>query len=229
MPPSDFAESCPSIADEIPAILASLERIELRQQKSLVEIMIRLNAIEAAIASSDDDESSDPGDAPPRKPEMDWEAQKRKIFEAHGMPVDEPDPEAIPPAESADPVQATDDRSYSLDAGQTTDDDASIADPPAQTDLPPDVPTADLEEITRLKNELREKLRQAEMELSISRAKISRENAMLEERKAELEQMAERIRSQSRTDGQEPQKLSMLDRLNRHMKTLKRSADADPE
>jgi len=231
MPPSDFVESSPTIADEIPAILASLERIELRQQKTLVEVMIRLNAIESAVMSLASDESDNGDGAPPASSELDWEAQKRKIYAAHGMPIEDEAPEVsapTPPGSAGDELGTTVDPAKPIDASNGADNgELELPTSEDSNDKESTISAADQKEIAQLKEELREKLRQAEMELSISRAKISRENALLEERKAELDQLAKRLKTEFGSGNQQPQKISMLDRLNRHMQTLKRTTGSD--
>ena len=73
----------------------------------------------------------------------------------------------------------------------------------------------DHQEIERLKTELHEKLRLAEMELSVGRAKIIQETAQLEDQRHELEKLAAQIPEPPKT--QENKKRSVLDRLSRHM------------
>lgn len=218
----NVSESIPDATDVQPEILRLLERMEQRQAEWQSQLMRRIDELESLIGDHAD------GEATENPLGMDWEARKREIFAAHGA-----DPAEASPSHDDSPAGLAAQQSVVAKTnGQTEDSiraDAGAESPnqTATSEPPLNIPPDDREEIERLKNELREKLRQAEMELSISRAKISRENALLEERHAELERLASRIKQQSAAPSGEPQRLSMLDRLNRHMQSLKKNDGAD--
>lgn len=223
-------ESIPNATDDQPEILRLLERMEQRQAEWQSRLLRRIDELESLIRNQDDDKATE------NPLGMDWEARKREIFAAHGADPSEASashddsPAGLAAQQSA--VAARLQSAVANSNGQPNDivsNDGSSPAPnqPAAGDALSNIPPDDREEIERLKSELREKLRQAEMELSISRAKISRENALLEERRAELERLASRVKRQSAAPASEPQRLSMLDRLNRHMQSLKKNEDSD--
>ena len=81
-----------------------------------------------------------------------------------------------------------------------------------------EIPPMDLEEINAIKQKLHEKLREAEIELSVRRAKLSQREAMLEEKEARLKQELQRktILSSENDGGQNGN--TMLSRLKLHLR-----------
>ena len=77
----------------------------------------------------------------------------------------------------------------------------------------------DFADIDALKAELNEKLREAEIELSIGRAKISQQQAEIASRQVELERRSEALESKlaACSDGS-ARKTGFLDRLTRHLR-----------
>lgn len=135
---------------------------------------------------------------------LDWEAEKRRIMAALEAQFDADDPEAARQRlKIEDVIRTTDkalaerdreieglkkileDQSKNLGTmavgasalGEVVDRDAIIQE--------------ERERLRRLQNEWEEKLRQAEVEISIERAKIARERVKLEERAKELQQRVE--------------------------------------
>ncbi len=218
----NIPESIPGSSEEQAEIMRLLQRMDQRQSEWQSQLMRRIDELESLIRHSTDEDSTE------NPLGLDWEARKREIFAAHG--ADPAELSATPddsPAGLAARQSATESRLRNAAAeSHAKSQDAVPVDEPAADSLS-NIPPDDREEIERLKSELREKLRQAEMELSISRAKISRENALLEERRAELERLAARVKQQTAAPAGEPQRMSMLDRLNRHMQSLKKSDDPD--
>ncbi len=88
----------------------------------------------------------------------------------------------------------------------------------------------DSEEIGDLKTQLTSKLRDAEIELSINRAKLSQQWASLEQRQFEIEQRENNLKnkySKLSNGGETDKKQGMLDRLSRHLS--RGSHDIDDE
>lgn len=77
----------------------------------------------------------------------------------------------------------------------------------------------DSADIDALKSELNEKLREAEIELSIGRAKISQQQAEIASRQVELERRSEALESKLAAFPDGPaRKTGFLDRLTRHLR-----------
>ncbi len=73
------------------------------------------------------------------------------------------------------------------------------------------------EEIEDLRAQLTEKLREAEVELSINRAKLDQRKAELERRQTELDRREKSLDSKYANVNGAPQKMGVLDRLTRHL------------
>ena len=131
--------------------------------------------------------------------ELDWKAQKEKILAQYGVA---PQEKSVQAAESDDP---------------TPDD--------VQTPEPVDEGTAlrlsseQEQEVNLLKDELREKIRQVEVELSIKQAKLEQQEVRMEEKKAELERLSNNLKTQ---EPQTPVESStgVLGRLKKHLSFL---------
>ncbi len=76
----------------------------------------------------------------------------------------------------------------------------------------------DLEEINAIKQQLHEKLREAELELSVRRAKLSQREAVLEEKEARLQQEIQRKMILSSDIDGGPSGNTMLSRLKVHLR-----------
>ena len=76
-----------------------------------------------------------------------------------------------------------------------------------------------------MRAQLTAKLREAELELSINRAKLDQQNAKLERQQSELERREKSLASKYASVGQdgEPQQMGVLDRLTRHLGARKQS------
>jgi hypothetical protein len=83
---------------------------------------------------------------------------------------------------------------------------------------PREIPPMDLEEINAIKQRLHEKLREAEIELSVRRASLSQREAVLEEKEARLQQELQRkLILSSEVDGNSGGN-TMLSRLKVHLR-----------
>jgi len=201
--PESFDEKS-QLFDQLASLMAMQEQLQKQVEDYFHEVRKRLDSIEGRIinAKQDSTETS-------TSPNTNWEAKKQAIYEEHGMVVDGAAGTQLEPTS-----RSTETADNSHGSGEDTlvkvDFDCTKA-----TD-------ADHTEIERLKEELHEKLRLAEMELSISRAKIIQETAQLEDQRHELEKLAAQITppTPSPKNGKKP---SMLDRLSRHMIPVRKS------
>ena len=190
------------IIDKIEKILEMQMRFELVTEDLFTKMIERLDALDAQIQ----------GTAPPAEEEdgpMNWESQKKAMFAEYG---DGSFPASEEPQAKASPVEETVESEGSLDANLEESPQS-----PQLTSNTADLVLSDSDrlDVENLKNELREKLRQAEMELSIGRAKISQERAELDNQRSELDRLAKKFESFDGTSA--PKKQSILERLARHM------------
>lgn len=128
-----------------------------------------------------------------------WERQKAAVLDKYGI-----DPEHRP--DISMPTMKTD----SVDEALTK-----------QVDELEENGEADQEEIAaieQLKEDLTTKLREAEIELSINRAKLSQQQAELEEKQVELDRREKQLQKKLEKQAPTPEKSSgMLERMKRHL------------
>ncbi len=142
-----------------------------------------------------------------KQPESDWERRKREMYAEFGEPL--PEHEEKPPLAAVE---------------QTGEDELASL----QESLHDSIESLDevqAEQIEDLRAQLTEKLREAEVELSINRAKLDQRRAELERRQNELERREKSLASKYSSvdvDGT-PQKLGVLDRLTRHLGVRKQA------
>ncbi len=194
--------------DQLASLMGMQEQLQKQVEDYFREVRNRLDSIEDRIIDAKQDTTETN-----TSPNTEWEAKKQAIYEEHGMVAD--DAARTQPETTSRPKETA--GNHSLGSG---------ADIPAEVDFDSMKATdADHTEIEQLKQQLHEKLRLAEMELSISRAKIIQETAQLEDQRHELEKMASQITppTPSSKDGKKP---SMLDRLSRHMIPVRKSNQA---
>ena len=129
-----------------------------------------------------------------------WEKQKEAMLSKYGVESDHGDAGKTPPSASAKPLN------------QTTPREKPAVESPPQQPL-------DTHDIDALKSELNEKLREAEIELSIGRAKISQQQAEIASRHVDLERRNEALESKLAACPAGPsRKMGFLDRLTRHLR-----------
>ena len=146
-------------------------------------------------ANESADADSDPGSH--------WERQKAAMLSKYGIdPEHRPDNSATPQTPLSS-LSSSNDRTPSRHKGH---------DQQPQTESAPPVDSA---AIQKLKEELNAKLRDAEIEISIERAKLSQQQADLEERMVEVERR-EKSLSRNSSEAQESAK-GMLNRMARHL------------
>ena len=188
------------ILDQLTNVLLMQEKIDKRTRDGFDSLTNRLEQIENRLNElSLGDEAEEPQSA-----ELDWEAKKRAVFAEYGMGTDDANPTTSPTPKSI-LVGDQEVLPEAKEEAQPAIAESTVAAPMSEDDR---------QEIDELKKELRQKLREAEMELSITRAKISQERAELDEKKNDLERLAARVGENKETGSK---KKSMLERFSRHL------------
>ena len=202
---ADPLEAQQTLTNHVSSLIARQETLERVLEERFQQILERLEMMEQKLAPQVTNPTKDAA-----VPSLDWEAKKQAIYLEHGMmadPASENDSRPTPISGNGAHVSTSDPRASSASA-----DDFE----------PSTISDADRQEVDRLKAELHQKLRDAEVELSISRAKIVQESAQLEEERRELEKRASQIEPSSNAP-MPGQKTSMLDRLSRHMSPARKN------
>lgn len=140
-----------------------------------------------------------------------WHKQKRAMLAKYGI-----DPEYRPLEDNAVPSV-----SKALQENVVESETASSTQLEELHETIENISPADSEAIEKLKKELNKKLRDAEVELSINRAKLSQQKAELEQRQAELEQknadLEARLKSAQENGGNSGKKEGIMSRFARHL------------
>ncbi len=144
--------------------------------------------------------------------ETEWDRQKRKILEEHGFVT-----ETDSPPEKDEPENVIDDREPPRAGIEDEDDNLDALHDSIQS-----IDAIDSAEIDQLKAELTSKLRDAEVELSINRAKLSQQWAALEQKQFEITQHESALRSKYGKIEITSRKPGLLDRLSRHLSKNRR-------
>ena len=152
------------------------------------------------------------------KPESDWERQKREMLAEYGdsTPAAK-DATKNPKADAELEADATKDDEKSDDADELTSLQESLHDSIESLD------EVQAEEIEELRAQLTEKLREAEVELSINRAKLDQRKAELERQQLELERREKSLADKYSNVNGTPQRMGVLDRLTRHLGVRKQA------
>ena len=137
-----------------------------------------------------------------------WDRRKRELLAEHGHPVEPLKSKVV----KATPVVPR------LDAA-TQDEELGALHESIES-----INNIDAEEIEVLKEQLTSKLRDAEVELSINRAKLSQQWASLEQRQFEIAQRESMFANKYGSLDEPTKKQGLLDRLSRH---LSRKTDND--
>ena len=199
------------------AFEASLEKNQNRLSSQLDQFTKRfekqLNDLEQTISKRLDSESiaqinaqgTDQSNAGAKaeasgESESDWERRKRKMY-----------------ADYSEDPSTTKDKSKKTKPANSDDGDELTS---LQKSLHVSIESLDevqAEGIDELRAQLTEKLREAEVELSINRAKLDQRKAELERRQTELERREKSFESKYDNVNGTPQKKGVLDRLTRHL------------
>ena len=170
------------------------------------ESVARINA-KTTEQSGDDTKAEDS-----EKSESGWERQKREMLAEYG--------DSTPAAKDATKnpkADATKDDEKSDDADELTSLQESLHDSIESLD------EVQAEEIEELRAQLTEKLREAEVELSINRAKLDQRKAELERQQSELERREKSLANKYSNVNDTPQRMGVLDRLTRHLGVRKQA------
>ena len=175
------------------------------------EAIARINT--QAVDPSKDDAQADVSD----EPESEWERRKRKVYAEYGEEL---------PANVKQSKEDAVDSSNVDDTNENSCEGDELAS--LQESLHDSIESLDevqAEEIEELRSQLTEKLREAEVELSINRAKLDQRKAELERRQTELDRREKSLASKYPTIGKDgtPQRMGVLDRLTRHLGVRKQS------
>ena len=131
-----------------------------------------------------------------------WDRRKRELLAEHGQPLEPLKSKTVKkPAPIIPPLD-------------TTVDDKEMD---ALHESIESINSIDAEEIEVLKEQLTSKLRDAEVELSINRAKLSQQWASLEQRQYEIAQREATFASKYGSLNEPAKKQGLLDRLSRHL------------
>ena len=132
-----------------------------------------------------------------------WEKQKEAMLSKYGIDSDYRETDGSSPPPSTKPASPTE----------------AHKKPTSQPSLQDSIEHHDSADIDALKTELNEKLREAEIELSIGRAKISQQQAEIAARQVDLERRSEALESKLAACPDGPaRKTGFLDRLTRHLR-----------
>ena len=131
-----------------------------------------------------------------------WDRQKRELLAEHGHPL-----EPLKKPKSAEPTPQI------PRAGAVSQDKEMDA----LHESIESISKIDAEEIEVLKEQLTSKLRDAEVELSINRAKLSQQWATLEQRQYEIAQRESMFANKYGSLDEPAKKQGLLDRLSRHL------------
>ena len=147
-----------------------------------------------------------------------WQQQKEAMLlkygidEDHRPSMDLDDVLATTPSTSQSSIQPP--PAAQLPTAQSPETQKLVEEPTSAS-----IPKADAESIKKLKDSLNAKLRDAEVELSIGRAKISQQQAELSERQAELDRRASLIEEKFAAIAQPPtRKVGFFKKLWIHLK-----------
>ena len=215
----EFEDILSDLLDEkVDRMATSLEQQLKQFQQSITSTLAELVQAQSAIQTlrpadpkpkSVDNCSSE---SPPPEPDShlsNWEKQKLQFMKDQGF---EPEPATAKP--ELPPVIA---QINSADLAREQDEDME-----ALHDSIESIEQIDSEEIEELREILSSKLRDAEIELSINRAKLSQQWAALEQKQYELSQQEAIMKSKyGEMDEGNRRKSGILDRLSRHLKTRK--------
>lgn len=132
-----------------------------------------------------------------------WEKQKEAMLSKYGIDSDYRETDGSSPPPSTKPANPTE----------------AHKKPTSQPSLQDSIEHHDSADIDALKTELNEKLREAEIELSIGRAKISQQQAEIASRQVDLERRSEALESKLAACPDGPaRKTGFFDRLTRHLR-----------
>ena len=197
---------------------SSLERTFQDQCKTVNGFFAKLNASNAPKTDANTNPTIDSSEAAVAEKKetataaddslSDWERQKQAMLASYGGAPEQP---------------ANQRTSETGTANSTSDQSGASSNGSAESGF-----TADQLEVERLKNELNSKLREAEVEVSINRARLSQERAEFERNLAELDRRSANLEAKlaamttdndgnAGDDGDPEKSTGFMDRFKRHM------------
>jgi hypothetical protein len=149
-----------------------------------------------------------------------WNLQKAEMLKSYGMELDESD-KALLAAAEADQLEQDE-----VDVSETEQADDEVVETTAKVEEDGGEDDKDSEEsssVEQLKEDLKKKLRETEIELSIGRARISQQRAQLDEKLVELERLENKLNDEQDDDqeGDLDTKSKLLSRWARHLRIKK--------
>ncbi len=147
---------------------------------------------------------------PPKKMSA-WDAKKADLLAQYQCESEIPDLESFGVDMESQPVE----NSQATECATTKQEDVQK---PGKTEKDSEAKVAtseDHEEIARLRTELESKLRKAEIEISIERAKIARMQAELEVKKSEIDSATQKFEEMKESASKVPNNTRLLSRLSR--------------
>lgn len=155
--------------------------------------------VEPEIAPTEDDDSA-----------SHWHKQKRAMLEKYGI-----DPNYRPLEEE----KKKSDKPESTSSSAVEKEVSAVKELEGMHESINRISPEDSDAIEKLKKDLNSKLRDAEVELSINRAKVSQERAELEKQQSELEQRAARLESKlaASQDSEGEKQGGIMSRFTRHL------------
>ncbi len=222
----DSKSSAPS-ASQADKIVTSLEVLITMQEQRSVELRSsfqsleeRLNEIEQAIKSSPGPDSSFPSDDESDIEDQEWNHRKQSILAGYGLTDKEGD-------EDGDKLEDKNEATTGLEAEDATLEKSADKDVDQKQETEYEIPAIDAAEIDALKEELRQKIRESEVKLSIKRTKLEQREARIEEKLAQLERRREYRDSVDENSADDSS--GMLGRLKKHLQVFSKAKAEDTD
>ncbi|MEM7454299.1 MAG: hypothetical protein AAF456_08075 [Planctomycetota bacterium] len=172
-----------------------------------------------------EEDESPSGFASGNTPITDWASQKRSILADYGFEDGESDlttSRALKkPADEKVEEKPEKDAKKEGPVAEGEQSEAAAEKQGDELDSVPDVSDA---EVAQLKEQLRQKIREAEVELSIKRTKLEQREAKIEEQTAQLQQYQRQSTSSNEPESPED---GMLGRLKKHLQAFSKPKDGE--
>lgn len=210
-------------AGQLEKIVQSLElMIELQdsrsqhEKKEFAALNSRIDKLEEMLAATNPQVGEADSEPDYQALSNNWQAQKEKILAAYGLDGDDEPAEDSPTL----PEAACDLPESEMES--ETETETELADPVDDGKTVDDLELSEAEslEIESLKSELREKIREAEVELAIKQAKLEQQEARVEERFAQLERREIELSKRAQNLGAGDHSPGVLGRLKRQLNFL---------
>lgn len=186
---------------------ALVDSFNLQIEKMFESLGNRVAAISDGIARQEGNLDEQETETKPEDTVSQWESQKSETLAKYGI---EPDDQTSVDSENESPTDQSPTGQSIAEQNETEAPDEKLG----------NISEADSEMIEQLKLELNAKLRDAEIEISINRAKLEQQAAELEAKKVELERrvLAFEKKYDSLNNNTPRSKPGFMDRLSRHLR-----------